>query len=224
MGILSAIESEYPQLDIKSMTIKSVEMIIQGMLGATPQEIPNNSKEMRAMVSYINWLGKNTKKNMNMENTKLDNNIPLPNRESNPTQGKALYTIMCASCHGTKGLRSKKPNFDLGAGYQFPAIAEKDAYDDGGHMYMIPLLTAFLYTNMPLGSSHEKPILKIEDAYDIAAFVNSGLDRKYNRNRVLFYPMPKFRPEGFAIPENFKVNKNKYEKARFGPFLSNFWW
>ena len=216
--------NEYPQLEIKSMTIKSVEMIIRGMLGTTTQKIPDNSKEMRAIVSYINWLGKNTKANMNMEYTKLDNSIQLPHRESNPRRGKELYTTMCASCHGTEGLGSKKPNFNSGAGYQFPPIAGNDSYDDGGHMYMIPLLTTFLYTNMPLGATHEKPILKIDDAYDIAAFVNSGLKRKHNINRTLLYPIPKYRPEGFAIPENFTINKKVYDKARFGPFQSNFWW
>ncbi|WP_186644004.1 c-type cytochrome [Fluviispira vulneris] len=216
-------KNEFPQLDIKSMTVKSIETIIRGMLGTNPQKMPDNSKEMVAIVAYINWLGTKTIPNMNMNFTKLDNNIHLPKRAADPVKGKELYNMHCSSCHGSEGLGIKKPNFDKGEGYIFPPIAGNDTYSDGGHMYMIPLLTSFLYTNMPNGATHENPLLKIDDAYDISAYVNHSLSRRKEKNRELLYPLKEFRPEGFAIPENFK-DKNEYSRAKFGPFKTRFWW
>ncbi|KAB8033702.1 c-type cytochrome [Fluviispira multicolorata] len=217
-------KNEFPQLDIKSMTVKSIETIIRGMLGTTPQKMSNNTKEMKAIVAYINWLGKKTQLNMNMENTKLDNRFNLPKRASNPIKGKALYNTLCSSCHGIEGLGLKKADFEQGGGYQFPPVAGDDTYSDGGHMYMIPLLTSFLYTNMPMGATHDNPILKIDDAYDISSYINNNLKRKHDSNRMVLYPFKELRPEGFAIPEHFKNSNQEFEKAKFGPFQSKFWW
>lgn len=216
--------NDYPQLDTKTMTVFSLEMRIAGMMGKGAVQIKNDSKEMRAIVAYMKWLGEKTKRNKNMVGTKLDGNITLPNRPADPSRGKALYATHCTACHGEQGLGVKKPNFDTGGGYTFPPIAGNDTYDDGGHMYMIPLLTAFVYSNMPQGASHEKPLLSITDAYDISAFVNSYLPRKHNPNRKGMYPDPAFRPEGFAIKEYFKNDEEGYEQARFGPYKTKNWW
>lgn len=216
--------NDYPQLDKKTMTVFSLEMRIQGMLGKGQKTIKNDSKEMKAMVAYMMWLGRKAKPNQNMIGTKLNGNIILPNRPADPIKGKTLYAAHCVACHGDQGLGAKKPNFDNGGGYTFPPIAGGDTYDDGGHMFMIPLMTAFLYNNMPQGASYEKPLLSVSDAYDIAAYVNSNLFHNHNRNRSGMYPNPAFRPEGFAIKEYFENDETGYERARFGPYKTKNWW
>ncbi|MNE54515.1 hypothetical protein D3C80_1492980 [compost metagenome] len=98
-------------------------------------------------------------------------------------------------------------------------MAGDDTYDDGGHMYMVPLLTRFIHANMPLGSSAAAPQLTVEEAYDIAAYINSELPRRHAPQRVGAYPDSAFRPAGFAIPEHFPNDPEGYRRARFGPFV-----
>jgi cytochrome c len=219
--------NDYPQLDTKTMTIFSLEMRIAGMIGTGHKKISPETKEMKAMVAYMTWLGSNSKvkPNQNMVGTKLNGDIVLPNRPSDHVKGKALYSTYCSSCHGEKGLGLKKTNFESeGGGYTFPPVAGNDTYDDGGHMFMIPLMTAFLYNNMPQGATYEKPLLSIQDAYDISAYVNTNLARRHNPNRKGMYPDAAFRPEGFAIKEYFENDEKGYEQSRFGPYKTKNWW
>lgn len=212
------VRNDYPRLDPKSMKITSVEMRIAGMLGPGAAPIKADSREMRAMVAYIDWLGSKSRPGRAMAGTGLDEAIAMPPRTADAARGGRLYAAQCSACHGAQGLGLKKDGFERGAGYQFPPIAGDDAYDDGGHMYMVPLLTRFLHTNMPLGATAQQPLLSVDDAYDIAAFVNTELPRKHNTARTSFYPDARFRAQGFAIPEQFAGDDAAYRKARLGPY------
>jgi cytochrome c len=209
---------DYPKLDIKSMKVISLQMRIQGMLGAGEAKITPGTREMRALVAYITWLGKNNTDGTRIAGSGLDEAMPLPRRAADPGRGKVLYQTNCIACHGAEGLGVKNPGFERGKGYAFPPIAGPDAYDDGGHMYMIPLLTRFLHVNMPLGATADQPKLSVDDAYDIAAYVNSALPRKHDAARQALYPLAQFRPAGFVIPEQFPGQESAYRRHRFGPF------
>lgn len=208
--------NDYPKLDIKNMKITSLEMRIAGMLGAGESPIKPDSREMQAMVAYMAWLGSQAKAGMQMQGTGLKENLKMPARAADPVRGGKLYDAKCASCHGPAGLGIKNADFATSGGYQFPPIAGDDTYDDGGHMYMVPLMTRFLYVNMPLGATAKQPQLTVQDAYDIAAYVNSDLPRRHNPGRIHAYPDPAFRPKGFAIHEHYP-NSAAYRRARFGP-------
>ena len=212
------VRNDYPKLDAKTMLVTSIEARISGMLGAGATPIRADSREMRAMVAYIEWLGSRSRPGRAMIGAGLNETIILPARAANIERGRALYAATCSVCHGPQGLGLKAAGFEGGAGYQYPPIAGDDAYDDAGHMYMVPLLTRFLRTNMPLGATAAKPLLSVADAYDIAAFVNTELPRKHNTGRMSLYPDPRFRVVGFAIPEQFPGNDDAYRRARLGPF------
>lgn len=209
---------DFPKLDTKNMKVMSLQMGIARMLGAGDVKIGPDTKEMRALVAYIGWLGKGNPVGARIAGTGLDEALSLPPRAADPGLGKALYQAHCVSCHGAEGLGTKKPGFDAGRGYAFPPIAGPDSYDDGGHMFMIPLLTRFLRVNMPLGASADQPKLSVDEAYDIAAYVNSALPRKRHGARQSLYPLAQFRPAGFVIPEQFPGQDAAYQRHRFGPF------
>lgn len=209
--------NDYPTLDVKSMRIISLEDRILGMLGGGPVKMTKDSREMKAIMAYLTWLSSKAKPGMRMNGTGYFE-AKLPTRAANPLAGKALYKVHCMACHGPKGLGMRRPNFDTGGGYLFPPIAGDDTYDDGGHMYMIPLLAKFIYTNMPLGVTPEKPKLTRGEALDIAAYINSDLPRFHSLKRGEFYPNPLFRPKGFAIPKLFPNDPEAFHKAKFGPF------
>lgn len=121
-------------------------------------------------------------------------------------------------CHAANGSGKPQADFAQGGGYIFPPVAGNDTYTDGGDMYMVPMLTRFIHANMPLGSSAAAPTLSVDEAFDIAAYINSALPRKHALKRTSLYPDPAFRPEGFAIPELFHGNEAAYRAARFGPY------
>ena len=209
--------NDYPKLDPKSMKVISLEQRIAGMFGKGEVELTVQKPEMQAIVAYLRWLGGQTKPGMAMTGTGLMP-IVMPDRAADPKQGQGLFAARCSQCHGVTGEGTPAPDFAKGGGYLFPPIAGDDTYDDGGHMYMVPLLTRFIYANMPLGSSATAPQLKIEEAYDIAAYINSELPRRHAPQRVGAYPNTAFRPAGFAIPEHFPDDPEGYRRARFGPF------
>lgn len=209
---------DLPRLDVKSMKIMSLQMHIARMLGAGQVPVRDDMREVKALVAYIEWLGKGNPGGARVDGTGLVESVALPNRAADPVRGAALYRRSCVACHGAQGLGTRNPDFDNGGGYAFPPIAGDDAYDDGGHMYMVPLLSRFVYANMPFGASASRPQLTIDDAYDIAAYVNSALPRKHNGARTGFYPMAPLRPSGFVLPEQFTGQPGLYEQRRFGPF------
>ena len=209
--------NEYPKLDPKSMKVISLEQRIAGMFGKGEVELTAEKPEMQAIVAYLRWLGGQSKPGIAVTGTGLLP-INMPDRAADPKQGQGLFAAHCTQCHGVKGEGMPAPDFAKGGGYLFPPIAGDDTYDDSGHMYMVPLLTRFIYANMPFGSSASAPQLKIDEAYDIAAYINSELPRRHNPQRMGLYPNPTFRPAGFAIPEHFPDDPEGYRRARFGPF------
>ena len=209
--------NDYPKLDVKTMRVISLEDRILQMFGRGPVPLEKDSREMKAMVAYMSWLGSKARPNSRMAGTGLEE-IPMPPRAADPRVGEGLFAQQCASCHSARGTGQQHPEFGQGAGYAIPPIAGDDTYTDGGHMYMVPLLTRFVHANMPLGSSAASPILTVEEAYDIAAYVNSELPRRHVPGREASYPDAAFRPAGFAIPELFQGDEAAYRAARFGPY------
>jgi thiosulfate dehydrogenase len=215
------VRNDYPKFDDEAGKVLSLEMRIAGMLGAGKPPIALDSPEMKAMVAYMNWLGSKSAPGKAMAGTGLDEGIKMPARAADPIHGRALYEGKCAACHGAQGLGVPNKDFEVGAGYQFPPIAGDDAYDDGGHMYMVRLLTRFLHANMPFGATASAPLLSVDEAYDIAPYVDSELPRKHSGARADLYPFQSLRLEGFAIPENFPGDDAGFLHARFGPYASD---
>lgn len=84
-------------------------------------------------------------------------------------------------------------------------------------MSRLKTATRFIYANMPLGVTVDKPTLSVEQAYDVAAFVES-LPRPERAGRDQDFPNPAFRPSDYPVPAYFKGDKTALEKARYGPY------
>ena len=209
--------NDYPKLDPKSMRMITLEQRVAGMFGKGEVELTAQTPELQAILAYLRWLGSAAEPGKAMTGSGLKE-VALPERAADPARGRGLFAARCAQCHGAGGEGMPAADFAQGGGYLFPPLAGDDTYDDGGHMYMVPLLTRFIHANMPLGSSADAPQLKVDEAYDIAAYINSELPRRHAPGRVGAYPDPAFRPAGFAIPEHFPGDPAGYRQARFGPF------
>jgi thiosulfate dehydrogenase len=73
-----------------------------------------------------------------------------------------------------------------GSGYLYPPLWGADSFNDGAGMHRIITAANFIRANMPYGTTFERPQLTAEQAFDVAAYINtqarphrSGLDRDY---------------------------------------------
>lgn len=127
--------------------------------------LPTNSPQMKALVAYINSLWTSRDKSKPDQYRAL---VHLPALTGNPTRGKVLYTEHCAACHQADG---------EGIPDAYPPLWGPNSYNDGAGMSHNPKFAAWIQHNMPL---QDPGILSAQQAYDIAAYVNSQPRPKLN--------------------------------------------
>jgi len=163
-----------------------------------------DSKEMVAMVSYMKWLGQNVPVNQHVEGDSPIK-IKLLERAADPVKGEEVYKRECVSCHGPNG--EGKMRLD-NVCYEYPPLWGPKAYQPGSSMHRVVKAAAFIYANMPnKNSTFENPKLSVEEAFDVAAFVND--DRIHKRpfnNGSINYPDNSTKPLDYGI----------------GPFIDSF--
>lgn len=167
----SAVQSTYPRFRERSGTVeniyKRVNDCIERSLNGKP--LDTTSKEMRAIASYIKWLGNDVPKNVKPVGVGITT-LAFLDREANPANGKEVYVQKCQRCHGVNG--EGRLNTD-GNGYAYPPLWGKHSYNTGAGLYRITRFAGYVKDNMPFGSSHMDQQLTDEEAWDVAAFVNS---------------------------------------------------
>ncbi len=170
----SAVASTYPKFRARSGSEESIEKRVndcfERSLNGKPLE--ENSKEMKAIVAYIHWLGNEVPKGEVPKGAGLIE-LPYLNRAADPIKGKLLYEEKCTVCHGNEGqgVMSQDAN-----AWTYPPLWGKNSYNDGAGLFRLSRFAGYIKTNMPLGATHEAPLLSDEEAWDIAAYVNA-MDR-----------------------------------------------
>ena len=168
----SAVASTYPKFRARSGGIESIEKRVNDCLerSLNGKHLDDNSKEMRGIVAYINWLGTQVPKGTSPKGAGLVDNVALLKRPADPAKGKVLYATQCQQCHGKNGEGLK--NIE-GVEWKYPPLWEPNSYNVGAGLYRLSRFAGYVKANMPNGTSFEKPQLTDEEAWDIAAFVNS---------------------------------------------------
>jgi thiosulfate dehydrogenase len=166
-----AVASTYPKLRARSGNVESIEKRVNDCFerSLNGEALDSSSREMRAIISYIQWLGSDVEKGEVPKGSGLVK-MEVLERAADPARGKELYDTQCVVCHGKNGEGLKLPD---GSGYQFPPLWGEHSYNHGAGLYRISNFAQFIRTNMPLGATFENPILPEEQAWDIAAYVNS---------------------------------------------------
>lgn len=173
--------------------------------------IPENSKEMRAIITYIKHISQGTINKKRLEGQGFVD-IKVSDRAADLKNGKIVYSAKCVSCHGEDGKGQQQPS---GKGYLYPPLWGLDSYNDGAGMARILTAARFIKANMPLGATHDAPLLSDEEAFDVAAYINS-YDRPHKANKELDYPNLAKKPKDCAYPpynDNLTAQQHKY-----GPF------
>ena len=165
------VASTYPKLRNRSGMVEGFAKRINDCIerSLNGQKLDEDSREMKAMVAYLKWVGKDVKKGETPDGFGLIE-VPMLNRPANPKRGQAVYQQYCGRCHGDNGQGEMAEN---GLEWKYPPLYGEYSYNKGAGLYRLSKFAAYVKSNMPYGVTYENPFLTDEEAWDVAAFVNS---------------------------------------------------
>jgi thiosulfate dehydrogenase len=167
----SSVASIYPVFKARSGKLETVQIRINDCFerSLNGKPIPDSGKEMKAITAYIYWVGKDVPKGMKTKRSGTEN-LAFLKRAADTLNGKKVYFTICRDCHGENG--GGKLAAD-GKEYQYPPLWGRQSYNVSAGMYQLSKFARFVKNNMPLGSTEHFPQISVEQAWDVAAFVNS---------------------------------------------------
>jgi thiosulfate dehydrogenase len=177
---------------------KRVNDCIMRSLNGTPFD--SVSHEMRAIVAYITWLGKDVPKGEQAPGSGM-HELKWMARAANSKTGKKLYLQKCQICHGNSGEGQKLTEK---SNYLYPPVNGDHSFSTAAGLNRISNFAKYIYANMPYGATYEKPALSEEQSWDIAAY-------------VLSLPRPQI-----EFKKDWPVLKSKPLDHPFGPYADSF--
>lgn len=168
---LCGVASTYPMKRNRSGIIESIEFRINDCMlrSLNGSPLDSNSLEMQAMVAYIKWIGKDVPAGMRPENSGTPE-LEYLDRAADPVKGELVYTEKCSTCHGSTGEGVLHPS---GNTYVYPPLWGPKSYNSGAGLFRLSRFASYVKYNMPFGASYIYPELSDEEAWDVAAYVNS---------------------------------------------------
>jgi thiosulfate dehydrogenase len=206
----------FPMFSARENEVRTIEDRIEGCMerSLNGRPLPVDGKEMKALVSYLQFLSTGVPVGTTLEGRGAPG-LPLLERAASPQNGRKVYDERCIACHQANGQGVRKGPPGDAQGYLYPPLWGPDSFNDGAGMHRLIASASFIRANMPLGTQPGAPVLSVEDAWDVAAYINSqprparaNLDRDYpNRSRKpVDAPFPPF-------PDTFPQTQHQ-----FGPF------
>ena len=207
-----AVAATFPKFRERSGIIETIQRRINDCYerSLNGKALDSASKEMRAMVAYIKWVGKNVAKGEKPNGPGLKD-LMFMDRAANPFNGKQIYDLKCASCHAENGEGKTHANKVT---YQYPPLWGDYSYNHGAGLYRLSCFAAYVKYNMPLGANYKNLQLNDEEAWNLAAFVNSQArpQKKFTSDWLIISMKPIDHP--FApYADTFSETQHKY-----GPF------
>ena len=169
------------------------------------------TREMQAIYAYMKWVGDDVPKGVARGGTSIMK-LKYLDRAANPVAGSGVYITKCQSCHGDKG--EGQLNFEK-TGYSYPPLWGEHSYNDGAGLYRISSFAGFVKNNMPFGTDYHDPKLTDEEAWDVAAFVNSQprphKDQRQDWKNIAQKPID--------FPYGPYVDSFSEQQHKFGPYV-----
>ena len=198
----SAVASTYPKFRARSGTSETIEKRVNDCIerSLNGKALPHNSTELKAFIAYISWVGKDVKKNLSPPGAGLLE-LPLMDRPADPLRGREVFIKHCILCHGENGKGIKAEN---GLEWKYPPLCGEESYNTGAGLFRLSRFAGYVKANMPNGATFDNPILTDEEAWDVAAYVNS---------------LP--RPDKIFPDDWPDISKKPYDHP-FGPYADTF--
>ncbi len=209
----AAVVSTYPKFRERSGTVESVvrrvsDCFERSLNGRAPD---STSREMKAIVAYLTWLGKHVPKGQRPAGVGLMKLAYLP-RAADPERGKAVYLQLCQSCHGPEGQGVKVPGVRE---FVYPPLWGPSSYNDGAGLFRLTNFAGYVKVNMPYGTAaYNNYVLSDEEAWDVAAFVNAQPRPHQDQRR----DWPDIRTKPIDFPFGPYADSFSEEQHKFGPF------
>lgn len=197
-----SVASLYPKFRERSGMQEGIEKRVNDCFerSLNGKTLATNGDEMKAIVAYINFLGANVPKGEKAVGSGFKG-LSYLDRAADPVLGKSVYTGKCQSCHQPDGSGILNPDKSE---YTFPPLWGKNSYNDGAGLYRVSNFAKYVKNNMPMGASYESPVLSDEEAWDVAAYINSQ-------------PRPHMN-----FPKDWPDKSKKPVDHPFGPYSDNF--
>jgi len=168
------------------------------------------SHEMRAMVAYLKWIGKDVPKGVKPTGSGIDP-LPFLPRAADTVKGRLVYAQNCKRCHGDYGQGVFTRD---SIAFIYPPLWGKRSYNTGAGLYRLFQFATYVKYNMPFGTTFSNPQLSDSDAWDVAAFVNS--QPRPHKSFATDWPDITKKPIDFPFgpyADSFSKTQHKY-----GPF------
>jgi thiosulfate dehydrogenase len=98
---------------------------------------------------------------------------PIANPASPPDarRGEAVYAAHCVNCHKEDGQGERRQS--PAVGYNIPPLWGDDSFNAGAGMNKTAYAASYLRDNMPFGITYLTPVLTVQQAWDVAAYIIS---------------------------------------------------
>jgi len=209
-----AVASMYPQYRARSggleTIVKRISDCMERSLNA-PKAVDSNSREMRAIIAYMNWLGEGIPKKHKPKGSGIMQ-LPFPDRAADPLKGQQVFINKCQRCHGADGQGQKKPDAVV---YVYPPLWGPHSYTTAAGLYRLSRFAGYVKSNMPFGEvNYHNPQLSDEEAWDVAAFVNS----QPRPQKVFKEDWPDISQKPFDHPFGPFADTFSEAQHKYGPF------
>lgn len=167
-----AVASSYPKYRERSGTIESIPKRVNDCIerSLNGNAIDSMGYEMTCIVAYIKWLGQAVKKGVKPAGAGIAE-LAYLQRPASPANGIIVYSQKCQSCHSANGEGLKQANE---VSYIYPPLWGEHSYNTGAGLFRLSRFAGFVKDNMPFNqAAHGSPVLSDEEAWDVAAYVNS---------------------------------------------------
>ncbi|HEX4984780.1 MAG TPA: c-type cytochrome [Burkholderiales bacterium] len=166
-GPMWAAYVHYPEYRKKDGLVNTMQMRIQGCFRYSQNGVvpPADSREVTALVTYFHWLATGLPVGIKPKRVGYPK-LAAPQQPPSPQRGAKVYAASCALCHGADG----QGRFSPAGRPVFPPLWGPRSFNWGAGMHQVDMAAAFIRSNMPYGAGGT---LDEQDAWDVAAFVNS---------------------------------------------------
>jgi thiosulfate dehydrogenase len=209
----AAVASTYPKYRPRSGRIESIEFRIKECMERSldGQSTDSLSREMKAMVAYFKWIGKDVKPGEKPMGAGIVD-IPWINRAADPQKGKIIFENSCQRCHGSNGQGIMFPD---STSYIYPPLWGPHSFNVSAGLYRISRLASFIKYNMPFGPTQLPPQLSDEEAWDVAAFIIS----QPRGEKKFPYDWPKIETKPVDYPFGPFTDAFSEQQHKYGPFI-----
>jgi thiosulfate dehydrogenase len=197
---------------VESAAERIAECFDRSLNGKSPD---TSGKEVQAILVYMKWLGKDVKKGQKLFGNAVEK-LVYNSHAADPQKGRQVFVLRCQSCHGGNGegmLSADKKS------YLNPPLWGIHSYNDGAGMYRIINFAGFVKNNMPFGATYQSPQLTDEEAWNVAAFVNS--QPRPNKDQRKDWKDLEKKPVDFPFgPYADTFNQKQHKFGPFGPIAA----